>query len=83
MSKKRSHHCGMLTKEQAGQEVTLCGWVSKRRDHGGLIFIDLRDRSGIVQIVLDHEFAGEYFHLGEEIRNEYVSFHKWRNGQES
>lgn len=72
MSKKRSHHCGMLTKEQAGQEVTLCGWVSKRRDHGGLIFIDLRDRSGIVQIVLDHEFAGEYFHLGEEIRNEYV-----------
>lgn len=72
MSKKRSHHCGLLTKNEASQEVTLCGWVAKRRDHGGLIFIDLRDRSGIVQIVVSPETAGDEFHLAESIRSEYV-----------
>jgi aspartyl-tRNA synthetase len=72
MSKKRSHHCGELTKQEAGTEVTLCGWVAKRRDHGGIIFIDLRDRSGIVQVVVSPEFAEENFHLAEDVRNEFV-----------
>lgn len=69
---KRSHHCGLLTKQEAGEEVTLCGWVAKRRDHGGLIFIDLRDRSGIVQVVVAPTTAGESFGVAEDVRNEYV-----------
>ena len=69
---KRSHHCGLLTAAEAGQQVTLSGWVAKRRDHGGLIFIDLRDRSGIVQIVIDTETAGDSFKLAEDVRNEFV-----------
>lgn len=72
IKEKRSHHCGELTKEQAGAQVVLCGWVSKRRDHGGLIFIDLRDRSGIVQVVADPDTAGSSFKIAEDIRNEYV-----------
>ncbi len=72
INEKRSHHCGELGKEQAGQKVVLCGWVAKRRDHGGLIFIDLRDRSGIVQVVADPEAAGSSFKIAEDIRNEYV-----------
>ena len=69
---KRSHHCGLLTAAEAGQQVTLSGWVAKRRDHGGLIFIDLRDRSGIVQIVIDTETAGDSFKIAEDVRNEFV-----------
>ena len=61
---KRDHHCGTLTKADSGKEVALCGWVSKRRDHGGLIFIDLRDRSGICQVVIDPD-AGESFKNAE------------------
>ncbi|HAY60979.1 MAG TPA: aspartate--tRNA ligase, partial [Acidaminococcaceae bacterium] len=68
---KRDHHCGSLGKADTGKEVSLCGWVSKRRDHGGLIFIDLRDRSGICQIVIDPD-AGESFKNAEHIRSEYV-----------
>lgn len=71
-NQKRSHHCGVLGKDMAGQHIILCGWVSKRRDHGGLIFIDLRDRSGIVQIVVDPDTAGSSFKTAEDIRNEYV-----------
>ena len=69
---KRSHNCGELGKDLAGQQVVLCGWVAKRRDHGGLIFVDLRDRSGIVQVVADPDTAGASFKVAEDIRNEYV-----------
>ena len=72
MTFKRTHHCGELTKKDNEQVVTLCGWVSKRRDHGGIIFIDLRDRSGIVQVVMDPAHDQKDFHLAEEVRNEYV-----------
>ncbi len=67
----RSHYCGEVTEELLDQEVTLCGWVNRRRDHGGVIFIDLRDREGLVQVVFDPDRA-EIFELAEHIRNEYV-----------
>lgn len=69
---KRSHACGELRKEQVGQTVTLCGWVSRRRDHGGLIFVDLRDRSGLVQVVFSSEMGAEQFTKAESLRNEFV-----------
>ncbi|HIU64743.1 MAG TPA: aspartate--tRNA ligase [Candidatus Avacidaminococcus intestinavium] len=69
---KRTHCCGELTAADEGIRVNLCGWVAKRRDHGGLIFIDLRDRTGIVQITVDVEVAGECFKVAEDVRNEYV-----------
>ena len=69
---KRNHYCGTLAKADNEKEVVLCGWVAKRRDHGGLIFIDLRDRSGIVQVVADPDHAGEDFAKAEAIRSEYV-----------
>jgi aspartyl-tRNA synthetase len=49
----RSHYCGLVTEALMGQTVTLCGWVNRRRDHGGVIFVDLRDREGYVQVVCD------------------------------
>ena len=67
----RSHYCGHVTEELDGQEVTLCGWVNRRRDHGGVIFVDLRDREGLVQIVFDPDRA-EMFAEAETIRNEFV-----------
>ena len=67
----RSHYCGRVTEEQLDQEVTLCGWVNRRRDHGGVIFVDLRDREGLVQVVFDPDRA-EMFEMAEHIRNEYV-----------
>lgn len=69
---KRNHYCGTLAKADNEKEVVLCGWVAKRRDHGGLIFIDLRDRSGVVQVVVDPDHAGEDFAKAEAIRSEYV-----------
>lgn len=72
MTSKRSHHCGELSKTDNGSQVTLCGWVSKRRDHGGIIFVDLRDRYGIVQIVIDPAHDEKDFHLAETVRSEFV-----------
>ncbi|MEB3332301.1 MAG: aspartate--tRNA ligase [Synechococcaceae cyanobacterium] len=68
----RSHGCGDLRADHAGQEVWLCGWVDRRRDHGGVIFVDLRDRSGTVQITVDPELGPEAFAVAEHLRNETV-----------
>ena len=67
----RTHYCGETTLEHLEQEVQLCGWVNRRRDHGGVIFIDLRDRTGIVQAVFDPDRA-DIFLAAEQLRNEYV-----------
>ncbi len=67
----RSHYCGSIRSEQIDQEVTLCGWVDRRRDHGGVIFLDLRDREGIVQVVFDPD-TGEHFERADRVRSEYV-----------
>jgi aspartyl-tRNA synthetase len=66
----RTHYCGLTTEALLGQTVNLCGWVHRRRDHGGVIFIDLRDREGLVQIVCNPEQA-EVFKAAEAVRNEY------------
>ncbi len=68
----KSINCGELRKDNAGQEVTLAGWVNRRRDHGGVIFIDLRDRSGIVQCVFNQEVSAESYKIADELRPEYV-----------
>ncbi len=67
----RSHKCGELNTAHLGETVDLCGWVHRRRDHGGVIFIDLRDRAGLIQIVFDPDTA-ETFAIGESVRSEYV-----------
>lgn len=66
----RTHYCGLVTEAQLGQTVQLCGWVNRRRDHGGVIFIDLRDREGYVQVVCDPDRA-EMFKTAEDVRNEF------------
>jgi aspartyl-tRNA synthetase len=66
----RTTYCGLVTEALLGQTVTLCGWVNRRRDHGGVIFVDLRDREGYVQIVCDPDRA-EMFKLAEGLRNEF------------
>lgn len=69
----RTHHCGKISKDDTGKEVVVCGWVSRRRDHGGLIFVDLRDRSGLVQTVFAEDKMGEQaFPKAESLRSEYV-----------
>ena len=67
----RTHYCGHLNREHIGQIVTLCGWAHRRRDHGGVIFIDLRDREGMAQIVIDPD-TPEAFKNAETVRNEFV-----------
>ncbi|HET6421310.1 MAG TPA: aspartate--tRNA ligase [Geobacteraceae bacterium] len=69
---KRSHYCGELTAKDIGKEVVLMGWVMRRRDHGGLIFVDLRDREGLAQIVFDPEKSIEAHRKAEGVRNEFV-----------
>ena len=66
----RSHYCGLVTETLIGQTVSLCGWVNRRRDHGGVIFIDLRDREGYVQVVCDPD-RPDMFKVAEDVRNEY------------
>ncbi|MBM3947565.1 MAG: aspartate--tRNA ligase, partial [SAR202 cluster bacterium] len=68
----RDAHCGELRKSHAGQAVRLAGWVNRRRDHGGLIFVDLRDRSGLVQVVINPQTAPVAYRSAEMLRNEWV-----------
>ncbi|KAB0550784.1 aspartate--tRNA ligase [Pseudomonas argentinensis] len=67
----RSHYCGQLNESLDGQEITLCGWVHRRRDHGGVIFLDIRDREGLAQVVFDPDRA-ETFAKADRVRSEYV-----------
>ncbi|NEO47215.1 MAG: aspartate--tRNA ligase [Moorea sp. SIO4A3] len=68
----RTHYCGQLRSQHIGETVTLCGWVSRRRDHGGVIFLDLRDIRGVVQIVSDPERTPDSYNDADHLRNEYV-----------
>ncbi len=67
----RTHYCGLLNTDQLDQTVTICGWAHRRRDHGGVIFIDLRDRDGVAQVVCDPD-REEMFQIAESVRNEFV-----------
>jgi len=67
----RSHRCGDVRSSDAGSEVDLCGWIDSRRDHGGVIFVDLRDVSGVIQVVFSPEASQELHSVAEELRNEF------------
>lgn len=69
---KRTHYCGELRRENVGQQVILNGWVQRSRDHGGLIFIDLRDRTGLIQVVCNPEVSAKVHRKAEQVRSEYV-----------
>src|SRR5947199_9465134 len=68
----RTHTCGDLNKDAIGQQVTLAGWVNRRRDHGGLVFLDIRDRYGITQVICDPERSPEAHRIASELSSEYV-----------
>lgn len=68
----RTHYCSELRNDHVGERVTLCGWVDRRRDHGGVIFLDVRDRTGLIQIVSDPERTPEAYPQADALRNEYV-----------
>jgi len=67
----RTHYCGFVDENLTGQEVTVAGWVHRRRDHGGVIFVDLRDREGLLQVVFDPD-AAAMFKEAERLRSEFV-----------
>ena len=67
----RTHYCGLVDETLIDQTVTLCGWVDRRRDHGGVIFLDMRDREGVVQLVFDPD-TEEHFQRADSVRSEYV-----------
>ena len=69
---KRSHYCGDLRKENIGETVTLMGWVDSQRDHGGVIFIDLRDHLGFTQVVFNPEISAQTHQRADALRNEFV-----------
>src|SRR5258706_516629 len=69
---KRTHSCGQLTQQDIGKEVVLFGWVQNRRDHGGAVFIDLRDREGLTQIVFEPDVAEQAHQLAGSLRPEFV-----------
>lgn len=69
---KRTHFCGVLNKNNIGEEVSLNGWVAKQRSLGSLIFVDLRDKTGIVQIVFDDSIPQEIFDVADRLRSEFV-----------
>jgi len=68
----RTHTCGDLNKDAIGQQVILAGWVNRRRDHGGLVFLDMRDRYGVTQVICDPERSAEAHRIASEVRSEYV-----------
>src|SRR5438105_3202650 len=68
----KTHNAGELRKEHVGQQVTLAGWVNRRREFGGLVFIDLRDRWGITQVVINASESPEAHRVANDVRNEYV-----------
>ena len=69
---ERTTGCGQVSEHHLNKKINLSGWVHRRRDHGGLIFIDLRDRSGLMQLVFNPEFSQDVHELAHKVRSEYV-----------